>query len=381
MSGRLSFVLLTPCAVAKGRTGGILSRLLSRSGLDLVGAQMLCADETFAKGYAAALRGRSTGSGQAALADYVERNLAPSEGGKARPGMLLLFRGESPCERLLRVCGRIGSGRDAGVGRTIRDTFADAIPDPGDPGRMAHFEPAVLTPETQAEADEDLRRIAGFLDGKANLPEAAEGERTLVIIKPDNWTFRSARPGGVIDMFDGAGLRIVGAKVHRFSLAQALEFYGPVEAMLKEKLSGMFGKKARELLEREFRVAAGEETARALAETFGADCAAGEFAQLVEFMSGRSPVGRSREELDEPGSAMCMILVYEGESAVARIRETLGPTNPADAPEGTVRREFGESVMVNAAHASDSAESFLREKGIAKMGENALRETILSYLG
>ena len=76
-----------------------------------------------------------------------------------------------------------------------------------------------------------------------------------------------------------------------------------------------------------------------------------------------------------------MILIYEGESAISKIRDVLGPTDPLQAPEGTVRREFGSNVMVNTAHASDSEESYQREKTIVKTEENSLADIILEQLG
>jgi nucleoside diphosphate kinase len=76
-----------------------------------------------------------------------------------------------------------------------------------------------------------------------------------------------------------------------------------------------------------------------------------------------------------------MILVYEGENAIKKIRDVLGPTDPLKAPGGTVRREFGSNVMVNTAHASDSTESYEREKEIVKIEENSLIPIIAEYLG
>jgi nucleoside diphosphate kinase len=76
-----------------------------------------------------------------------------------------------------------------------------------------------------------------------------------------------------------------------------------------------------------------------------------------------------------------MILVYEGEGAVDKIREVLGPTDPLKAPGGTVRREFGSNVMVNTAHASDSTESFQREQAIVRINENGLKAIIDEYSG
>jgi len=383
MKTGLSYVLVTPYTIAKSRTGGVLSRLLSRTDLDLVGAQMFAADGAFAAAYAGALRGRSPGDQFALLADYVGKNLAPA-GGQSRRCLLLLFKGENPCEKLMGVCGQVNTGpMDVGAisGETIRETFADLVLDADDPGVIRHFEPAVLTARCQRDADEDLRMMADFLEGRENVvdglayADGARVERTLVILKPDNWTYNSSRPGAIVDMFSRTGLRIVGVKVHRFSLAQAMEFYGPVEGAMRKKLAGEFGRRAKGLLEREFGVALGRGTLDAITESFGVDCAADEFARLVEFMSGRRP-GCPRDDVWKPGDVKCMILVYEGEDAVAKIRGALGPTDPAAAPGGTVRREFGSTVMINTAHASDSVESFERERGVVGMDGNTLVQTI-----
>ena len=60
-------------------------------------------------------------------------------------------------------------------------------------------------------------------------------------------------------------------------------------------------------------------------------------------------------------------------NAVAKIRDVLGPTDPSKAPPGSIRREFGSTIMVNAAHASDSPENARREMGIVNVGENNFR--------
>jgi nucleoside diphosphate kinase len=389
MSKNLSYVLVTPYTIAKSRTGGVLSRLLSRTDLELVGAQMFAPDGTFAKEYADSLRRRSPQNQIMLIADYVERNLAPS-GGRPHRTLLLLFRGENPCEKLLTACGHIYTQHvevDAMCGETIRDTYADLIFSKDNPDAVSYFEPAVLTPRHQEEANRDLRQLADFLEGRENIvqnityTDPSKIEQTLVIIKPDNWKHNSSRPGTIIDMFSRTGLRIIGIKVHCFSLAEALGFYGPVEAVLKEKLAPSFGKRARELLEKEFGFSLSEESAKLLTGNFGIECAKDQFAQIVEFMSGRRPGSCSPEELKKPGDVKCMILIYEGENAVKKIRDVLGPTDPLKAPEGTVRREFGSNVMVNTAHASDSSESYERERAIVKTGENSLGSIIKEYLG
>jgi hypothetical protein len=97
-------------------------------------------------------------------------------------------------------------------------------------------------------------------------------------------------------------------------------------------------------------------------------------------MSGLRPDNCDPQDLEKPGNVMCMILVYEGEDAVKKIRDVLGPTDPLKAPSGTVRREFGSNVMVNTAHASDSRESYEREKDIVRINDNSLAQIIDDYL-
>ncbi|MDR3341460.1 MAG: nucleoside-diphosphate kinase [Treponema sp.] len=385
----ISYVMVTPYTIAKSRTGGVMARLLSRVDLDLIGAQMIAPDEDFVKEYAAILRQqRETGSATL-LADYTEQHLAPS-GGMKRQTLLLLFKGENSCEKLTALCGHIHGehvGIDSFSGETIRDTYADLITDPADPEKVTYFEPAVMTPPDQKWADKDLELFARFLKGKGNIvkniqyPDPSKIEQTLVILKPDNWKYASSKPGTIIDMFSRTGLRIVGIKVHQFSLAQTLEFYGPVESALQGKLAPLFGKKARELLEKEFTVPLSKATEKALSDHFGMEYATDQFAQIIEFMSGMRPDRVPPEERHKPGTVKCMILIYEGEQAINKIRDVLGPTDPLKAPGGTVRREFGSNVMVNTAHASDSPQSAEREMGIVKTNENSLGTIIDDYLG
>jgi nucleoside diphosphate kinase len=384
----LSYVLVTPYTIAKSRTGGVIARLLSRLDLELVGAQMIAPDEGFVKDFAASLRGEVNPPDVSLLADYVEQNMGPS-GGRKHRSLLLLFQGENPCEKLAGICGRLHPEHrdfDSLTGETIRDTYADLIFAPEEPGKVSYFEPAVLTPRSQKWADRDLALFAQFLKSQENIiknmqyPDPAKIEKTLVIIKPDNWQYASSRPGTIIDMFSRTSLRIVGIKVHRFSLAGALEFYGPVETALKEKLAPSSGQKAREILERELKLALSMETEKSLAGSVGIEYARDQFYQLINFMSGRRPDTCPLREQNKPGSVKCMILVYEGINAINKIREVLGPTDPLKAPGGTVRRDFGSNIMVNTAHASDSRESFERERGIVKIEENSLESIIGAYL-
>ena len=121
-------------------------------------------------------------------------------------------------------------------------------------------------------------------------------ERTLSIIKPDA-TNRNLT-GKINAKFEEAGLRIVAQKRIQLTKAQAGEFY-KVHA------------------ERPF------------------------YDELCEFMA----------------SAPVVVQVLEGEGAIAKNREVMGATNPAEADEGTIRKEFALSIGENSVHGSDSAEN------------------------
>ncbi len=121
-------------------------------------------------------------------------------------------------------------------------------------------------------------------------------ERTFSILKPDA-TERNLT-GAVNAVIEAAGLRIVGQRRIQMSQAQAEKFYEVHK-------------------ERPF------------------------FGELVEFMT-RAPV---------------VVQVLEGDNAVARYREVMGATNPANADEGTIRKLFAQSVGENTVHGSDSAEN------------------------
>jgi len=121
-------------------------------------------------------------------------------------------------------------------------------------------------------------------------------ERTFSIIKPD--ATRRNLTGKINAKFEEAGLRIVAQKRILMTKAQAGEFYGVHK-------------------ERPF------------------------YDELCEFMS----------------SGPVVVQVLEGENAIAKNREVMGATNPADAAPGTIRAEFAESVGENSVHGSDAPET------------------------
>ena len=125
-------------------------------------------------------------------------------------------------------------------------------------------------------------------------------EQTLSIIKPD--AVAKNVIGKIVSRFESNGLKIVNMEMKQLSEAEAQGFYA-------------------EHKERPF------------------------FGDLVEFMTSGSVV----------------VQVLEGEGAIDKNRELMGATNPQEAAEGTIRRDFASSIDANAVHGSDSPASAERE--------------------
>jgi len=348
----LAYVILTPYSMRKSRTGGIVSRLISRTGLDLVAGRMFAPSDELVRRYAETIvtatdpRHRAI---QELIRAYVQKNFTGAANGQRPRVLMLVFRGPDAIERVHNVVGHIRHERTSG--ETVRDTFGDYITD--DAGNVTYCEPGVLAAFGNESVEQGLKLWAefsdsdgGILDRVISFPADANVEKTLVLIKPDNFKFPNLRPGGVIEVFSRTGLYIVGFKVHLMSVAQAKEFYGPVLPVLEDKL----GEKGR-----------------------------GAWEDIVEFMSGGRPSGTEDQHLHAPGTEKCIALVYQGDDAVRKIREVRGPTDPSKAPPGSIRKEFGQAIMVNAAHASDSAENAKREMGIVQIEENNFKPLIESF--
>ncbi len=128
-------------------------------------------------------------------------------------------------------------------------------------------------------------------------------EVTFSIIKPN--AMKKNAIGAIINKFESNGLKIAAAKMTQLTKQQCEEFYA-------------------EHKERPF------------------------FGELVSFMT----------------SGPVLLMALSGDNAIAKNREVMGATNPADAEAGTIRKEFGDSVGENAVHGSDSPESAQRELGL-----------------
>jgi nucleoside diphosphate kinase len=384
MAEELAYVLLTPYSIRKSRTGGILSRLLSRSGLELVSGRMFAPSQGLIEEYAKTIvteadpRHRRT---QELIREYVLKNLAPNSEGKRRRVLLLVLRGENAVSRVLHVAGHIVNERTAG--ETIRDTYGDYLADSDD---VRYFEPAVLCAPNRETADADIKLWARYSDADAGVlenivpyPENIEVQKTLVLIKPDNFRFPNARPGGVLDLFSRTGLSIIGFKVHHMSVAQAEEFYGPVLEVLEKVFRESAGRRARLVVEEELGCPLGDDAESKFGDLVGPIAGRAHWENIVQFMSGKRPSQCPPEQRDQPGSEKCVAVVYQGIDAVKKIREVLGPTDPSKAPFGTIRREFGQTMMVNAAHASDSPDNARREFGIINIDENNFKPLVESH--
>lgn len=121
-------------------------------------------------------------------------------------------------------------------------------------------------------------------------------ERTFAIIKPD--AVRKGQSGEILSMIEDAGFRVIGMKIRRLTKQDAEAFYAVHKA-------------------RPF------------------------FSGLVTFMT-EGPV---------------VTLVLERENAIAKWRDLMGATNPANAAEGTIRKRFAENIERNCVHGSDASET------------------------
>ncbi len=388
MAQQLAYVIITPYSLHKSRTGGILARLLTRTGLDLAAARMFGPSPELVKQYSEAIISANDPQDsriQELIRDYVVQNFMPDpKTQRRRRVMVLLFKGEDAVRKIRSVSGIITPDRRGG--ETIRDTYGDLILDEND--QVRYFEPAVLAAPTADEAEAKLKLWSRYSDTDGgllrNVIAYAPGEtpqHTLVLIKPDNFRFPTGRPGNVIDFFSRTGLYIVGIKVHCMSVAQALEFYGPVREVLRSNMKEVVGAKTRATLEKELGFSIPVEEERKLGEMLGPIYGDHQFDNIVRFMSGRTPGETDPSLRTLPGTEKCIALVYEGAEAVRKIRDVLGPTDPSKAPPGSIRKEFGQTIMVNAAHASDSEENAHREIGIIDVAENNFRKVVEEFSG
>ncbi|MDD5678494.1 MAG: nucleoside-diphosphate kinase [Kiritimatiellae bacterium] len=386
MASELAFVLINPYTIAKSRTGGVIGRFMSRTGLDLVAARMFAPGKELIETYASMVSKDESlkPAVRRLLADYVLGSYAPDPAtGRNRRVLMILLEGENAIQKVKDMAGPVTMGG----GETIRDTFGDYVVNGNK--QVSYFEPAVLIGSNREETAATLKLWSthamsdgGFLQTTVdNRPDDKGWQRTLVLIKPDSFRFPSAKPGNIIDLLSRSGLRIIAAKVHRMSVAQAEEFYRPVRQVLRDKMKRTVSDRAVKALETELGIVIPEAVRNLLAEQLGPLFGDEQFNQIVKFMTGCYPPTCAPQDKTKDGPSKCLALVYAGVGAVDKIRTLLGATDPNKAQPGSVRREFGLDVMVNAAHASDSVENAEREIGIVKVDEDLITPWVRKYYG
>lgn len=384
MAHELAYVLIDPYTISKSRTGGVVGRYLARSDLDLVACRMFGPSVELIRRYSELVRHADPADvGTCSLlADYIKNSCCPDSTGRPRRMMMLLFEGENAVDKVWRVTG--GATLRWGSGESIRDTYGDYIVN--DDGSVRYFEPAVLVAPNTKRAAATLRLWCEYTDTDGGVIRKAidtsagdGGETTLVMLKPDNFRYHSSRPGSIVDILSSSGLRIIGAKKFSMSVAQAEEFYSPVKKVLREKLKESAIKRSGEALAREFNFEIPDEVKAMLGESLSQLLMEREFENIVQFMTGHRPSECINIDKAQVCSEECLALLYYGPNAVSKIRTLLGSTDPAKALPGSVRREYGSNIMVNAAHASDSTENAVREMNIIDISKDSIRPWVEKY--
>jgi nucleoside diphosphate kinase len=201
------------------------------------------------------------------------------------------------------------------------------------------------------------------------------------MLKPDTFRKHSSRPGNIIDYFSRTGLFIVGAKLVRFSIAQAEDFYGPLKKIFETKLAGLVRNRLDHCFKSGLPFTVGTDELNQMTEILRKRNALYEFNRIIQYITGLSPEEVPPGEYNKPGQETCLALLYYGVNAVAKIRDRLGATNPQEADYGTVRREFGHDILHNGAHASDAPDSAVRERKIVglKGDEPSELDEIIRY--
>src|SRR5437879_10818496 len=142
-SEQLAYAIVTSYSIRKSRTGGIVGRLISRTGLDLVGGRMFAPGADLTKRYADTIVTETDPSHRATqqlIREYVLKNFTGKKNGQHPRVLFLIFRGPDAVEKIHHTVGHIVHERTSG--ETIRDTYGDYITD--DSGKVTYFEPGVL---------------------------------------------------------------------------------------------------------------------------------------------------------------------------------------------------------------------------------------------
>src|SRR6266446_9006299 len=112
MSQQLAYVIITPYTLYKSRTGGIIARLITRTGLEMAGARMFAPSPELVQKYSEAIVSANDPQDrriQELIYDYILQNLAPDpKTGRRRRVLVLLFKGDDAVRKTRSVVGNIG---------------------------------------------------------------------------------------------------------------------------------------------------------------------------------------------------------------------------------------------------------------------------------
>jgi len=382
MKKELTYALITPYSLLKSRTGGIISRLLSLSDLELVGARMYTPSNKFLDEYIKTIETQKMKTvWKNAMIDYINNMLRKNNKlGMANRAMLLLFEGKNAVDVLHNNV--IGSASDPLRGNTIRGTYGDSILD--GKGKVEYFEPAVLTSADKATNISQLKLFAkyslsdgGILEKAVKFPKNKRPETSLIILKP--FEKHDPRTGNIIDMIARTGFYMVGAKLLDLSTKQAQEFYGPVKDFFNSSFDDKFKPKLVENLraslnQKDFSFELNDTILNKMADQLKEPTVEGEFGNILQYMTGSAPSAFTETKMTGDGKhTICLALLYQGINTIKTIRELLGATDPKKAKYSSIRRFYGLDILRNAVHASDSPKSVIRERKI--IGFNKEKKT------
>ena len=382
MKKELTYALITPYSLLKSRTGGIISRLLSLSDLELVGARMYTPSDKFLDEYIKTIETQKMKTvWKNAMIDYVNSMLRKNNKlGMANRAMLLLFEGKNAVDVLHNNV--IGSASDPLRGNTIRGTYGDSIR--SSDGKVEYFEPAVLTSADKAANINQLKLFAkyslsdgGILERAVKFPKNKKPETSLIILKP--FEKHDPRTGNIIDMISRTGFYMVGVKLLDLSTKQAEEFYGPVKDFFNSSFDDKFKPKLVENLrasldQKDFSFELTDEIMNKMADQMKKPTVEGEFGNILQYMTGRTPSAFAETKKTIDGKqTICIAILYQGINTIKTIRELLGATDPKKAKYSSIRRFYGLDILRNAVHASDSPASVIRERKI--IGFNKEKKT------
>lgn len=434
----LAYAVITPYSLHKSRTGGIIARLLWAD-VRLVAARMYAPDPKgdFIRCYCDAIYDPEERDiplkFQKMLIEYVVDNLSlPNERNISNRALLLLFKGPNAIEEISNAVGHIGHEV---VGDNVRGTYGEFVREERGPWfepefqdernrvlanypalqkievperRKEFFEPAVITGRSRRLTIKHLKLFRDTCYSDSGnvvhaLKPAAAGQKvetSVVILKPESFRTRDPMPGNLIDFFARTGMFITAARILRFDLDRAKEFYGAKIPQFRRQLKGMVSDRAKVLITRartlldKHEAVTGQKIDPACRSRVAYDllgnCEAlyteghtrgpsevkepvdeGIFKLLPDYFPDLKPDKARLEQLAEElkdvnaeaefneligymTSGPCMVLLYSGPGALGNIRVRLKE----------LRKIYGYDILHNRAHASDPDEEPDREKRV-----------------